>query len=108
MVGNGLGSGSTITIDLNLNLNRVENGTPTTTLGHELFHSKDMVNGELNPNNMTLPNGNTVKTNEYRAVQFENVIRANSGVPLRDTYDGVKGMLIEGHDYKNGLPDLPK
>ncbi|MEM9884723.1 MAG: M91 family zinc metallopeptidase [Bacteroidota bacterium] len=93
VVGTGEGSGSNLYIDPNPDLARPEGGTPTSTLGHELKHSSDMAEGVFNPNKMEPigddpgdKDGKGPKTSEYRAVIFENEVRAANDLPTRKNY----------------------
>ncbi len=94
MVGTGEGTSSNLYIDMNPELERPADGTPTSTLGHELKHSEDFSEGILNPNTMDPigddpgdKNGRGPKTSEYRAVLFENEVRKANGLPERKKYD---------------------
>lgn len=86
---------------------RPHHGTPTTTLNHELQHASDFAQGIFNPNQSgigTAVDGITIPMKEYRAVQAENVFRANTGMELRSTYGDFTNILVPGHDYRQGLP----
>jgi hypothetical protein len=114
LTGTGIGSSSKIYIDISGSNKQPANGTVNATLAHELYHSEDMANGQLNPNPLKgfSPTVDGLRTSEYRAVQFENVFRAKTGVDLRDTYSKDKqagtvysGLIPQGHDYSTGLPN---
>ena len=92
-VGTGKGASSNVYIDSNPELKRPENGTVTSTLGHEFQHVYDNAEGELNPNTMDPigddqgdKNGRGAQVSEYKAVLFENKIRAANGLEERNKY----------------------
>ena len=108
--GKGGGTGSLITI---YNGAAVRGDDLTRLIAHEIFHSYEIDKGILNTNRMApigddpgRSDGKGVKISEYRAVQFENHVRANLGLPLQTYYDEGKaegkrtGLLNENHNYK--------
>ena len=121
IVGKGGGTGSVISINPDRG---TEGGNMLSTVAHEIQHSYDIDKGELNPNRIDpigddpginkpdVPEGKTgVKASEYKAVQFENHVRANNDLPLRDVYnegsDGKRTGLsqMSKEEYKNYDPN---
>ena len=122
MKGAGGGTGSIIKINPN---NAVEGGNMLSTIGHEIQHSYDIEKGQFNPNRIDpigedngipepeVPGAKTgVKFSELKAVQFENHVRANNNIPLRDVYNegvkdgkrtGLSQMSVE--EYKDYNPN---
>lgn len=103
---NGQGSGSKISWSPINNQGAIdENGRTKRPsfigLAHELAHAFTADNGNGNYKSMGYPSLPRVKMDEYTAVHYENIIRAESGLPLRvyygiDNGNGVERMIIPG------------
>jgi len=83
-------------------------GNKTITLGHEMAHGWDAMNGyDLNLNNWdTFFN---IPEREVRAVHMENILRVEQNMPLRYQYGDQRALVNpmgievrEKYDYKNG------
>jgi RHS repeat-associated protein len=106
------------TLQLNLLNDKVEPGigdnkgdpvwrTPETSAGHELRHTEVFILGvgseiELrgfttDPSN--LPEDGDIQFHEFDAVYFENVIREEFGIEIRNSYDGVIVYPGQPADY---------
>lgn len=71
-------------------------------LGHEMFHAYDFLNGTLLD---VLWPGSNVFISEYMACIYENLIRAEHGLPLRSHY-GVVGIDGGSFPLDPGVPKL--
>jgi RHS repeat-associated protein len=72
------------------------------TLGHELAHRKEIIEGTFDDNEWFLINGEKIINAEKTATHYENIIRAEHKLPLRTYYavdtvnrEGIGPLLIE-------------
>jgi RHS repeat-associated protein len=91
-------------------------GGKAISLGHELGHGYDAMNGyDMRPDPLNIMPGDDIPAGEIRAVHMENILRSEQGMELRSHYfyksDGTpqgktlvnqKGIEVKfGYDYKN-------
>lgn len=81
------GGDSFIYINYDYDMNNAKNNTTFTDyeiLGHEIKHAYDI---QYTKNSRVVDEYN-IKLDEYRTVNFENLIRKEEGRPIRTNYDG--------------------
>jgi hypothetical protein len=82
----GTPSGSTVFYDPNLTTSpEGEERPPFVGLGHELGHTEDAINGQLQPRDEHVRRGRT-PPHERTAISRENQVRRAHGLPGRDSY----------------------
>ncbi len=91
-------------------------GSKAITLGHEMSHGYDAMNGyDMRPDPLNIMSGDDIPSGEVRAVHMENILRSEQSMELRSHYlyksDGTpqgkalvnqNGVEVRfGYDYKN-------
>lgn len=64
-------------------------------LGHELAHSQDRLNGTMMDDKWLDGESGSIATAERYSMHWENLIRKEHGIPLRQYYAGTEGKIYE-------------